>query len=236
MRAPAGIGFDLGETLLTYADTPPNWSALYPAALQRVADQIRVTPTKAQLDQAALVLARYNTRLHARRKEISAAEIFREVLAPWNLDLASLTAAPEAFFGFFQQRMSSYPETAVVLQALRTRGIRVGVLTDVPYGMPRALVERDLAGAGFTHLVDELLTSVEVGWRKPDPAGFRALATRLGVRESEWWFVGNEEKDIAGALAAGATPVLVDREGRRPTWGQTFTVKNLREIPALWTR
>ena len=32
----AAVGFDLGETLLTYADTPLNWAALYSAALAKV--------------------------------------------------------------------------------------------------------------------------------------------------------------------------------------------------------
>ena len=32
----AAVGFDLGETLLTYADTPLNWAALCPTALAEV--------------------------------------------------------------------------------------------------------------------------------------------------------------------------------------------------------
>jgi putative hydrolase of the HAD superfamily len=120
-----------------------------------------------------------------------------------------------------------------VLRALRSQGVRIGVLTDVPYGMPRSLVERDLAAANLTEFVDEMPTSVEAGWRKPEPAGFRAPASRLGVAEEEFWFVGNEQKDITGALATGAKAVLAGRENRPSPWGQTHTIRSLSELPAL---
>jgi putative hydrolase of the HAD superfamily len=233
MRATTAIGFDRGDTLLTYTNTPLNWAALYPAALGSVARRLKAAPTPAQLNDAGHILARYNTRLHPRTREIAAGEIFREVLAAWRLPPNPAHAALEAFFGFFQQRMTPYPETLSVLRDLRALGARLGVLTDVPYGMPRALVERDLAGANLTALVDELLTSVEVGWRKPEPAGFRALAAKLGVAANELWLVGNEEKDIAGALTAGARAVLVDRENRRPNWGQAHTIRRLSELPVM---
>jgi putative hydrolase of the HAD superfamily len=228
------IGFDLGETLLTYADTPLNWSALYPAALAKVAEHLGVVPTPSQYAEAAGVLVRYNTRLHPRREEIGAEKIFREVFGSWSPTVDDVEPGAAAFFGFFQQRLACYPETSGVLRELRRRGIRVGVLTDVPYGMPRAFVEHDLRDAGLLPLKDELLTSIEVGWRKPEPAGFRLLAAKLGVTPRDLWFVGNEEKDIAGALATGAKPVLIDREGRRPEWGQAHTVGDLRELwPAI---
>jgi putative hydrolase of the HAD superfamily len=233
VAAISAIGFDLGETLLTYADTPLNWSALYPAAPAKVAEHLGVAPTASQQEEAAGVLARYNTRLHPRREEIAAGEIFREVFASWSLTPGALERATAAFFEFFQQRLARYPETSRVLRELQRRGIRVGVLTDVPYGMPRAFVERDLRGAELLSLTDELLTSVEVGWRKPEAAGFRLLAAKLGVAPRELWFVGNEEKDIAGALVAGAKPVLIDREGRAPEWGQAHTLRDLGELLPL---
>lgn len=228
------VGFDLGETLLTYADTPPSWVSLYPVALERVAASCGATLTAEQFAAAAEVLSRFNTRLHPRPEEIPADVIFTEVLSLWRLPSAPhVAAAVEAFFGFFQQRLQNYPETAEALAALRARGIRTGVLTDVPYGMPRTFVQRDLADAKLEGAVDFLLTSVEVGWRKPEPAGFLALARELEVEPGELWFVGNEEKDIVGALAAGATAVLIDREGKAPRWGQQHTLHDLRALAGL---
>lgn len=230
----AAVGFDLGETLLTYADTPLSWVAHYPAALACVAADCTLTLSADDLARATDILARHNTRLHPRRNEVPAAVIFREILETWKLPPERwLPVATAAFFGYFQQRMQPYPETGGVLAALRGRAIRIGVLTDVPYGMSREFVQRDLAGAKIETSIDVLLTSVEVGWRKPEAAGFRALAQELRVDAGDLWFVGNEEKDMAGARAAGATAILIDRGGAAPAWGQHHTLRNLQELLPL---
>ena len=169
-----GIGFDLGDTLLFYRDTPMSWVPLYPKALQCVANSCHAAPTPEQFAAAGQILTRYNTRVVPRTNEVPAEEILSLVLRSWNLDVATnLHAAIDAFFTFFQQKMSAYPETVPVLTSLRKQGIPIGILTDVPYGMPRTFVQRDLDGAGISGLFDTLLTSVEVGVRKPETAGYR---------------------------------------------------------------
>ncbi|MEO6001642.1 MAG: HAD family hydrolase [Opitutus sp.] len=229
--SPVAVGFDLGETLFTYADTPLSWVDLYPAALATVARACDRTIKGREIAEASAILARYNSRIHPRRDEVTASQIFGDILRTWNVEAASqLEVAIEAFFRFFQQRIRAYPESAAVLHALSVRGVTIGALTDVPYGMPRAFVQRDLAAAGLEPLINKVLTSVEVGFRKPEPAGFEALAAELDVTPDQLWFVGNEEKDIVGARAIGAFAVLIDRDHRRPAWGQDRTISDLGEL------
>jgi putative hydrolase of the HAD superfamily len=133
----------------------------------------------------------------------------------------------DAYFTFFQQQMCAYPETIEVLTTLRQRGMLIGILTDVPYGMPREFVERDIIGAGIKGLFDVLVTSVEVGVRKPEPAGYVALAERLGVIPNEMLYVGNEPKDVIGATRAGMTSVFLDRAKSAANHSQQFTVDRL---------
>lgn len=231
------VGFDLGETLFTYADTPLSWVSLYRPALARVALACGVAPGIPAFERAEQILSRFNTRLHPRAGEVPAETIFREVLSTWGVDdEPAIGAAIAAFFGFFQQRVIAYPESAELLSRLRQEGIRVGALTDVPYGMPRTFVEKDLRAVKLESLIDPWLTSVEVGFRKPADAGFHLLARGLGVTGENLWFVGNEEKDMAGAVAAGATAVLIDRERRNPRWGQHHTIRSLSELIELITR
>ena len=228
---PVAVGFDLGETLFTYAGTPLSWTELYPAALSAVAGACGRTIDGPGIEDASAVLTRYNSRIHPRRHEVAAAEIFREILQRWSVESEPyLDRAIDAFFRFFQQRIQSYPESIDVLRALRAQGVRVGALTDVPYGMPQPFVRRDLAAAGLEPLIKTVLTSVEVGFRKPDPAGFQKLAAELEVTPDQLWFVGNEEKDITGASAIGAVAILIDRDRRRPHWGQRRTITNLGEL------
>ncbi|MGC4073077.1 MAG: HAD family hydrolase [Nibricoccus sp.] len=227
--APA-LAFDLGETLLTYRDTPLSWSDLYGDALRAVGAKLERVIGAELIVSAEAILARHNTRLNPRTGEIGADAIFGEILASWRWPLEIRSPAIEAFFGFFQQRLVAYPETREVLLTLRKRGVRIGVLTDVPYGMPRHLVERDLAEAGLADCVDVLLTSVDVGHRKPAREGFLAMATALRVSIESLVYVGNEPKDIAGPKAAGARAVLINRTGKGIVWGQDETIRSLDQL------
>lgn len=229
-----GVGFDLGETLIFYRDTPLSWVSLYPKALLCVANACNAKPTPEQFTAAEQILKLHNTRIFPRSQEVTAEEILSGVLRAWDLaDAQHLPAAVETFFTFFQQRMDVYPDTIPALASLRQRGVPVAILTDVPYGMPRTFVQRDLESAGISDLIDVLLTSVEVGVRKPEPAGYLALASRLGVAPCEMLYVGNEPKDVIGACRAGITAVLLDRTGNGGSHGQQFTISTLAGLGRL---
>jgi len=226
------VGFDLGETLIHYAGLPLNWQGLYGQALTRVAEACGHPITEADITLGEAILGRYNTRQHPRLHEVTADRVLGEVLAAWGLPVVvGMDQAEDAFFGFFQQAFAVYPDTLPALQALQSRWVRVGVLTDAPYGMPRRFVERDLAP--IAACLDVALTSVEVGHRKPHPSGYLALAERLGVAPFDMAYVGNEEKDIVGANGAGMFSVLIDRTGGGAAFGQKRTITSLRKL-AEW--
>ena len=234
-----GVGFDLGETLVEYEGVPLDWQREYPRALAAVASLWGGSLSAAQIEAGSAVLRRYNTRLSPRRHEVDGATVFGEVIDALGVPAEDapllLDSAADAFFGVFQRRARAFPEAGVTLAALAAAGTSVGVLTDVPYGMPRRLVLRDLSAAGLDVLAPWTLTSVEVGVRKPDAAGFEALARRLGCSESATLFVGNEEKDVLGAKAAGMATALVWRgDSPVPSWGQDVTVSSLEQlVPAV---
>lgn len=251
------VGFDLGETLTHYAGVPLNWQCLYGQALARVWEVsagagASTNPTalsESDLARAEAVLARYNTRVNPRTTEVTAGRIFGEVLACWrtgdagragafpNASPDTAVRAEDAFFGFFQQSYAVYEDSISVLQLLQSLKLKTGVLTDVPYGMGRRFVDRDLTP--IAAWVDVALTSVDVGHRKPAPDGFRSLASTLGVSPSRMLFVGNEARDIQGANAAGMRSVLLVRDGNAggkvPEFGQHTTVFSLHEVCQLLT-
>lgn len=225
------IGFDLGDTLLFYRDTPMSWVALYPDALAAVAKSCQAQPSAEQIARAKEILTQHNTRVVPRTEEIPAEKIFSSILKAWELEPGQhIVSAIEAYFTFFQQRMSAYPETVNVLETLRTKGVPTGILTDVAYGMPRTFVQRDISGAGITNLFNVLLTSVEVGVRKPEPTGYLELAKRLNIEPSQMLYIGNEPKDVIGARQAGAVSAFLDRDGSGANHGQDFTCSSLTDI------
>jgi putative hydrolase of the HAD superfamily len=233
MKQPSAIGFDLGDTLYEYAGVPLSWEREYPAALAAVAKACGDDLTPARLQSGTEILLRYNTRRTPRRddREYAAEQIFRELLAAWGSSLEFLTAGIAAFFDHFRQTLRAFPESAVVLARLNELGLPFGFLTDVPYGMPQNLLLADLSQTGLSISEDRLLTSTMVGYRKPQPAGFSALARALGVSCDQLMYVGNERKDIDGGNAAGCQTVLLWRSpDDAPAWGQTFTIRSLEQL------
>jgi len=227
-----GVGFDLGETLVEYDGVPLDWQREYPTALEAVALLWAGTLTAHEVGAGSAILRFYNTRLNPRTHEVATATVFVEVLhaigVPPDDAPALLDPAVDAFFSVFQRRARAFGDVAPALQVLRRRGVSAGVLTDVPYAMPRRLVLQDLTIAGLHDLAASTLTSTEVGTRKPDPRGFAALADRKGCRCAEMLFVGNEQKDVVGAKAAGMQAALLWRDQCPvPSWGQDVTISSL---------
>jgi FMN phosphatase YigB (HAD superfamily) len=236
VTAAIAVGFDLGETLCEYSGVPLSWIGEYPVALALVAEAClcELTPTRLQLGKE--VLLRYNSRVTPRpqEREYTAEHIFQELLLAWEVRHERLASAVGAFFGHFSARVCAFPESLGVICHLQERGVPIAVLTDVPYGMPVELVRSDLSRAGLPMPEELLITSTMVGHRKPHPAGFRALAQRLGVACSDLLYVGNEPKDIEGGKAAGCRTALVWRTaGDPPAWGQDSTIRSLDELRQL---
>jgi putative hydrolase of the HAD superfamily len=93
------------------------------------------------------------------------------------------------------------------VRALKDAGHRLGVVSNA-----EGRVERDLEGAGYAGLFETVVDSHVVGVEKPDPQIFRIAMERMSVAPETAVFLGDVPSvDIAGARAAGLTPVLLDR-------------------------
>jgi putative hydrolase of the HAD superfamily len=223
--------FDLGDTLVEYEGLPLGWVDYYPQALSCLASFIGAAPEPAELDSACRVLQRYNTRLFPRENEVSFAKILADLGGCFGAEPAGdPEEAARAFFSVFRRRLRPFPDSGAALAALRERGARIGVFTDVPYGMPRALVLEDIRRSGLEGSFDLIVTSGDVGLRKPAPATLASVAERLGLRAANMTHVGNEQKDVDVARAFGCPAVLLDRSGRLPAWGQDRTIRSLMEL------
>lgn len=226
------VGFDLGDTLIGYKDVPSNWQGLYSEALLKVADACHIQLDSDGLHIAKEILCTYNTRINPRDAEVKADQIFTEILNAWGLEYSHyLDVTVEAFFTFFQRKSYLHQDTIDIMRYLKSKGIKIGILTDVPYGMGKGFVEKDVSP--FKELIDCLLTSVEVGYRKPNPIGYERLAQGLDTLPKHMIYVGNEEKDIIGGKIAGMRTVLVDRCSKDVTFEEDYRchcLSQLREI------
>ncbi len=83
---------------------------------------------------------------------------------------------------------------------------------------------------GLSPYLDGIVTSAEVGARKPDPAIFERALALAGVPASTAMHVGDKPADdVAGARNAGIEPVLIVREGG-PVPDGVRTIHSLLEL------
>ena len=99
------------------------------------------------------------------------------------------------------------------LAALRARGVRLACVTNKAARFTRPL----LAATGLDGYFDAVVTSDEVGRRKPDPEPFLHACRALGAAPADTVVIGDSANDAQGARAAGCRIYLVPygyREGR----------------------
>ncbi len=91
-----------------------------------------------------------------------------------------------------------YPDTAPTLRALRDRGVRIGVVSNVPRDLSDVFGMHGLGG-----LVDAFVHSFQVGAEKPDPRIFLAACDRIRTAPAATLMVGDHPVADGGATAAG---------------------------------
>jgi 2-haloacid dehalogenase len=105
--------------------------------------------------------------------------------------------------------LAAFPDSREVLQALRERGIRAGVLSNGDPAMLAAVV----GSAGLTDLLDPLLSVHEVRRYKTDPACYALGPRALGLPAERILFVSSNGWDAVGATWYGYTTLWVNRGG-----------------------
>ena len=96
--------------------------------------------------------------------------------------------------------------TYALLEALRARGIRLGLVSNA--FDPGWLLHRDLEEMGIEERIDFAVFSSEVGKRKPHPDIFRRALEALEVAPEQAVFVGDRLfEDVRGAGELGMTTV-----------------------------
>lgn len=100
------------------------------------------------------------------------------------------------------------PQAHVAMTALRSQGIRVGVLSNTMW--PREHHETVFARDGLLPLIDAAVYSSEISFAKPHADAFHAILQALDVVPAEAVFVGDRPwDDVHGAQQVGMRAVLV---------------------------
>lgn len=224
------IVFDIGRTLIGY-NKPLNWSSLYRPALEHISNECNYHLTEHQYRAAIDVLTKYNTRVNPREHEVSSAEIFSEITNAIGVSVNELEKVKHVYYTFFRRDFMVYPEVEFTLAELSKRGILLGTLSDVAYGMDNQYIFDDIST--LKQYIDYPYTSNDIGYRKPNIAGIKFLAEKMNIEISEMIFVGDEEKDMICANNAGAYSILINRDAQHKEYGQQKEIKSLAELLSI---
>jgi len=120
-----------------------------------------------------------------------------------------LSADAEARLMDQYQHLALFAENRGVLDALRTRGVRAGILSN---GDPDMLAEL-VANAGLGDRLDPVLSVRSTGRFKTDPAAYAIGPEALGLPARDILFVSSNGWDAIGATWHGYTTLWVNRAG-----------------------
>lgn len=224
------IVFDIGQTLVDYRK-PMNWSKLYGPVFEQIAKKYHYDFSKDHYRNAGEVLAKYNTRINPRNYEVSSTQIFTEILHGMDIDPKDMEQVKESFYTYFRQDCSLFPDVEQTLKILSGKGLKLATLSDVAYGMDNIYALEDIKSV--IQYIDYPFTSNDVGYRKSCTKGLEILCEKMQVGTADIMFVGDEEKDMACARAAGAYAVLINRDHTIKDYGQAKTIYSLAELPQL---
>lgn len=206
--------FDFFGTLVDYSDSRTEQG--YPASHHLL---IRAG---AELDYAGFlklwstVAEEFDRAADQSTREFSMSEVVRAFLSRMFDSAPSETLVGEFVDLYLSEwnRGVRYPEGIQQLLGRLAERFELAIITNTHDPM---LVPRHLSCMGVAELFRDVVTSVEYGLRKPNPAIFQHTLKLLGVSAERCLYVGdNFEADYQGALSAGIRPVLIDPDWRHP--------------------
>jgi putative hydrolase of the HAD superfamily len=112
---------------------------------------------------------------------------------------------------------------AETLTALKEMGYLLGIITDTANSVSTKL--RWFENGGFGHVWDSIISSKEIGARKPDPRLYQAALQQLGVSTEQAIFVGHKISELDGAHAVGLKTVAYnyDKSARADYYIDNFS-------------
>lgn len=138
------------------------------------------------------------------------------------LPLRHAAAMNDLYWNALLDVITPSPGVTELIQALKGRGIRLGVGSDMTADWQLKKLER----LGLLDLMDFVVTSEEAGVEKPDPGLFLLCAEKAGCLPEECLFIGdNLKKDVLGAQNAGMEALWLQPDPQKA--GEYPSVKSI---------
>ncbi|HXW45824.1 MAG TPA: HAD family hydrolase [Streptosporangiaceae bacterium] len=141
---------------------------------------------------------------------------------------AEVTSFAQSYLADWNAGVCYPPFAGSTIRALAAR-YRLAVVSNT---LDAKLVPGHLAAMGLDGYFDAVVTSIEVGWRKPHPAIYARALRRLGTDAGSVVFAGDTyDTDYAGPASVGLTAFLIDPQQRHDI-PASRRLRSLADLPA----
>ena len=223
--------FDLGGTLAHYYEMPE-----FPKRLQECVDGVRNFLSK----EGLLVVSQEEISRKIREedheeKDYRIRPLEERLHRIFQLDATSFTEELamnicRCFMKPIFARGYCYEDTVPTLKELRSKGFKIGLVSNTSWGSPAILWREELDRLGLSRMVDGAVFCRDVGWRKPAKQIFEFALQKFNTTPQDCVFVGDNPRwDLMGPEAVGIAAILIDRQGsvRDP---KALSIGNLYEL------
>lgn len=214
-RRIQAVIFDMDDTLLDWSGQPDGLGTLTRPHLGRLMAYLREQGV--DLPDEETFFAHYQEGIVAAWEEakktwagVNFKRTLHGILRRMGVDVAAidLDEALRAFDWGPLPQVDLYEDTIFVLEQLRERDYKIGLITNSM--MPMWMRDKELASYQILSYFDARVTSGDVGYMKPHPTIYEQVLQMLGADPAEAVFVGDRpQNDIAGANEAGLISVLI---------------------------
>jgi putative hydrolase of the HAD superfamily len=186
------------DALGTLVELEPPWMHL--------AEALGVEPDERLVGAVRAEMAYYRDHSHEGRDTESLADLRGRCAAVLSRELGREVTVQAMMSAI---RFRAFPDAAPALAELRGLGLGLVCVSNWDVSLPEVLARCGLDGA-----LDGVVTSAEVGVRKPDPAIFAPALELARCSAAEALYVGDTPaEDLEASRAAGIRALLIDRNG-----------------------
>jgi HAD superfamily hydrolase (TIGR01509 family) len=213
MASLRAVAFDYGDTLGDLRVAEQKLLETYGEIRRLLEEQAhRDIPEAPELIQSVTVWVMKEVGASYARhelEELDVLELFERALSGLGLEVPRALAQQihELEYRAVVSERTVPQENLEALDQLRERGLKLGLVSNAHF-LPALMLE-DFERLGLAERMDAIVTSSQLGIRKPHPAIFERMLAALDVSPREALFVGDKlREDVVGPKELGMRAVL----------------------------
>lgn len=139
-------------------------------------------------------------------------------------------AAGQSRYHQFEECVRPLPGVTAALMQFAARNVPIAILSNSPYTAQE--LQRRLSNMGIADRFVTVLSSRDLGFRKPDRASYEAALHALHLPPNATAYIGKKEDELRGAAKAGLTTIAINYE---PGTRADILIDRFDQLPrAIW--